>query len=79
MRLMKILTFAVLVGLLGACSNPHKDAAKAQKSASEAREEVARERLSLVDKYQACVKEAADDNMKVEACDSYLKAAEALK
>jgi len=79
MRLMKILTFALLVGLLGACSNPQKDAAKAQKGASEAQEEIARERLDLVDKYKGCVEKAAGDNMKVEACDSYLKAAEALQ
>jgi len=32
-----------------------------------------------VDKYQVCVEEAAGDNLKIEACDSYLKAAEALK
>ena len=79
MRPMKILTFALLVGLLGACSNPQKDAARAQKGASEAQEEIARERLNLVDKYRTCVTEAASDKMKVEACDSYLKAAEALQ
>jgi hypothetical protein len=32
-----------------------------------------------VEKYQACVDEAAGDQLKVDACDSYLKAAEALK
>ncbi len=44
-----------------------------------AQEEVARQRLELVDKYQQCVKNAAGDALKVEACDSYLRAAEALK
>ena len=79
MRLIKVLTFALLVGGLAACSSPEKDAAKAQKGASEAQEEIARERLELVDKYKTCVTEAAGDQAKVEACDSYLKAAQALQ
>jgi hypothetical protein len=38
-----------------------------------------KERLELVDKYKTCVKDASDDAQKIEACDSHLKAAEALK
>jgi len=37
------------------------------------------ERLQLVEKYQKCVKAAGSDNVKVEECYHYLKAAEALK
>ena len=79
MRYPTIFTCALLVGILAACSNPHKDAAKAQKQSHEAQEEVARERLELVDKYQTCVADASGDAEKIEACDSYLRAAEALK
>ncbi len=79
MRHPKILICIVFMGLLAACSNPQKDAAKAQERSYEAQEEVTRERLELVEKYQQCVKNAAGDALKVEACDSYLRAAEALK
>lgn len=53
-------------------------AERAQKGAYKAQQNVAEERLKLVDKYQQCVKDAGDDTQKVEACDTYLKAAEAL-
>ncbi len=79
MRRVQILTSAVLMALLTACSTPQEDASKAQKHAFEAQENVAKERLELVDKYQTCVKESAGDNLKIEACDSYLRAAEALR
>jgi hypothetical protein len=72
MRRVQILTSAVFMGLLTACSTPQEDASKAQAG-------VAKQRLELVDKYQVCVKEAAGDNLKIEACDSYLRAAEALR
>ena len=79
MRHIRILTAAAFVGLLAACSSPQEDAAKAQEGAFAAQENVAKRRLELVEKYQACVDEAAGDQLKVDACDSYLKAAEALK
>ena len=66
-------------GLLGACSSPEERAAEAQERSYKAQENVANQRLDLVKKYQDCVKAAGSDNKKVEACDSYLKAAEALK
>ena len=69
----------VLMGALAACSNPHKDAARAQKKSHEAQEKVAEERLALVEEYKKCVRKAGSDEEKVEACDSYLKAAESLK
>ena len=79
MRRLQILICIVFMGLLAACSNPQKDAARAQGRSYEAQEDVVRQRLELVDKYQQCVKNAAGDALKVEACDSYLRAAEALK
>ncbi len=79
MRRIQILSCAVLMGLLTACSSPEEDAAKAQKRSYDALGAVAQERLELVDKYQTCVEEAAGDNLKIEACDTYLRAAEALK
>lgn len=35
--------------------------------------------LDLIEKYLTCVEDAAGDNEKTNACESYLKAAEALK
>ena len=79
MRRIQIFTCAAFVGILSACSTPQEDAAKAQKRSFEAQEEVARQRLELVEKYQVCVEDAAGNSLKVEACESYLKAVEALK
>jgi hypothetical protein len=79
MRHLPIPICIVFMGLLAACSNPQKDAARAQERSYGAQEDVARERLDLVEKYQHCVKSAAGDALKVEECDSYLRAAEALK
>ncbi len=79
MRHLPILICILFMGLLAACSNPQKDAARAQERPYGAQEDVARQRLDLVDKYQQCIKNAAGDALKVEACDSYLRAAEALK
>ncbi len=79
MRHLPILTCVVCMGLLAACSNPQKDAARAQERSYEAQEDVTRQRLELVDKYQQCIKNAAGDALKAESCDSYLRAAEALK
>jgi hypothetical protein len=79
MSFIKGLGVAALIALLAGCSSPQDKAAKAQEGSYEAQEKVARERLSLVNKYQECVKEAGDNQQKAAACDSYLKASEALK
>ncbi|MDJ0609224.1 MAG: hypothetical protein QNJ67_09630 [Kiloniellales bacterium] len=79
MKHVKILAGLAVLGMLAGCSSPQDRAAKAQERSYEAIEKAAQERLELVDKYQDCVKEAAGDNEKIEACDSYLKAAEALR
>lgn len=79
----KFITAAVAVtmaaGLLAACSTPEERAAEAQEKSYKAQESVANQRLNLVKKYQECTNAAGGDNTKLEACDSYLKAAEALK
>ena len=75
----KIQVCVVPPALLAACSTPEERAAKAQERSHSAQEEVARERLELVDTYQDCVKEAGGNKQNTEACDSYLKAAEAVK
>lgn len=52
---------------------------EAQQDLYDAQKEVARHRLELVDQYQDCVKGVTGNAAKIEACDSYLPAAEALK
>ncbi len=67
-----LLSIIALALALSGCSSPQDKAYKAQ-------ENVHNERLALIDKYKACLDKAGDDKMKAEACDQYLKAAEALK
>jgi hypothetical protein len=77
MRLIRasvVLVIATLIGI--GCGS---SVGRAQKGSYKAQENVANERLELVGKYQQCVDKAGEDQQKVEACDSYLKAAEALK
>ena len=79
MYFFRILAAGALCGVLAACSSPQDDAARAQERSYDAQEKVANERLKLIDQYRSCMNEAGGDNEKMEACDSYLKAAEALK
>jgi hypothetical protein len=72
MKSIYVLVFALIVGLGIGCASSQDKAYKAQ-------EKVHKERLQLVEKYQQCMKEAGDDKVKIETCDQYLKAAEALK
>ena len=72
MKSILVLTLALAFGLMTACSSNQDKAYKAQ-------EKVHKERLDLVDQYQKCLKKAGDDKEKTEACDRYLRAAEALK
>jgi hypothetical protein len=79
MNVIKIFGIAVCVGLLSACSTPQDRAAEAQEGAYKAQEQVAKQRLELTEKYQKCVKDAGGNQQKAASCESYLKAAEALK
>ena len=73
-----VVCLSLLIALAG-CSTPEERAANAQEDSYEAQEEVAKRRLELVEKYQACIEEAAGDSQKAAACETYLKAAEALQ
>ena len=79
MNALKLASIGLMIGLLTACSTPQERAADAQAGAYSAQEDVAKRRLQLVDQYQSCVKDAAGNQQKAAACDSMLKAAEALK
>ena len=79
MRLCKIAICITCLGLLAGCGSPESRAARAQERSYDAMGEVAKERLRLVEQYQDCVVESAGDEQRIEACDSYLRAAEALK
>jgi len=65
-----IVAFVLVIGL---------GCASSQDRAYEAQEKVHKERLRLVEEYKKCVENAGSDKQKLETCDQYLKAAEALK
>jgi len=69
---MVLLTVAALVAGCGG-------GVAAQKRAYRAQEEVAKERLRLVEKYQDCMKDARGDVFAERACQTYRDSAEALK
>lgn len=79
MRQPSMIACLVSLALVSACGSAERDAARAQERAYEAQERVAEERLDLVEKYQDCVEKAGGNPTKAAACESYLKAAEALK
>ena len=69
----------VVAAVLAGCSSPERSAARAQRRVYQAQEDVTRQRLALVDQYRDCVTKAGSDKPKVEACDLFLRQAEALK
>ncbi len=78
-RSIRLAAIAVL-GLLTACGSSDRQADRAQERAYEAQQRVAKkERLDLVDRYQDRVHDAGSNQTKVTACETYLKAADALK
>jgi hypothetical protein len=72
MKTVRVLIMFCVVMFLSACGGAERKAHRAQTK-------VANERLKLVEEYKKCVKKAGEDKNKIEACDSYLKAAESLK
>jgi len=78
MDVVKAFGAVAFIGLLAACQTPQEKAADAQAAAAKAQENIAKKRLDLIAKYQSCVQNAGSDQQKVAACDSYLKAAQAL-
>ncbi len=71
MRLLQVFLLPVVALAMLSCASP-------QDKAFEAQGKVHNERLRLVEKYQNCIEEAGGDTLKVETCDQYLKASEAL-
>ena len=76
---MPIAAIFIVIGFVAGCSSPEERAARAQERSYGAQEKVAKKRLELVDQYQRCVKNATGNKQIAEACDSYLRSAEALK
>lgn len=72
MKTFYLFMIVAIAGFTFGCASPQDRAYKAQ-------EGVHKERLKLVNEYQKCLKKAGNDKAAIEACDSYLKAAEALK
>jgi outer membrane biogenesis lipoprotein LolB len=72
MKPIHVIVLSFVAFVLLSCASP-------QDRAYEAQEQVHKERLKLIDEYQECRNKAGDDKLKTEACDQYLKAAEALK
>ena len=72
MKSVFVLALGLTLMFFIACSSSQDKAAKAQ-------EDVSKQRLELVDKYEKCMKNAGDDDAKKQDCEQYLKAAEALK
>ena len=72
MKSIYIFVLASVIGIVLGCASP-------QDRAYQAQEKVHKERLKLVDEYKKCLEKAGTDKEKIETCDQYLKAAEALK
>lgn len=72
MKSIRMLLFTLVLGMVLGCAG-------AQDRAYEAQEKVHKERLRLVEEYTQCIEKAGNDKAKIETCDQYLKAAEALK
>jgi hypothetical protein len=64
-----VLAIAVLIT---GCGNSQRKVNKSEAA-------VNKERLSLIEDYNKCIKKADEDEVKVKACEPSLKAAEALK
>ncbi len=58
-----------------ACSNPHKEAARAASDASAAEKEVSNQKAKILEDYRKCLKKNKSDE---EACAGYKKALDAL-
>ena len=66
-----VCVFAITLMIAG-CGNAER---KANKSIANVNDE----RLSLIKDYEKCIKKAGEDEAKSEACDTHLKAADALR
>ena len=71
MRMKEWICVIAIVALVAGCGG-------SQRKANRTEAKVNNERLDLVEDYKKCMEDAGDDEVAWEACDSYLKAAEAL-
>lgn len=71
-KLLQVFLLAFIVGLTLACSSPQDRAYEAEAKANQ-------EKLRLVQEYQKCLQKAGDNKEMREACEDYLKQAEALE
>jgi outer membrane biogenesis lipoprotein LolB len=72
MKVKQCLCVLAITLLIAGCGSAER---KANKSVAK----VNNERLSLIKDYEKCIKKAGEDEVKSEACDTYLKAADALR
>jgi hypothetical protein len=72
MKIKQCVTVIAIIVMIAGCGN-------AQRRANKSVAKVNNERLSLIKDYEKCIKKAGDDEVKSEACDTYLKSAEALR
>ena len=79
MHILKTTLIVLATASLVACGGASRKASRAEAKSYKATASVSEERLRLVDEYRKCVSKAGSDTLKIEVCDSYLKAAEALK
>jgi len=79
MKLSHWLLIVVAVVFIGACQSAERRESRAKANAADSEAKVHEERLKLIDEYKKCLEEAGDEGKKVEECDRYLRAAEALK
>ncbi|MGA9435994.1 MAG: hypothetical protein WBV62_17325 [Roseobacter sp.] len=77
-RLPAIICVFAIISTSACTGVSQRNAARAQKNAYKAEGAVAEQRLEFVKQYQDCVANAGDILEDVEACDGYLKSAEAL-
>jgi len=64
----------LIIGQMG-CSNPHKEAARAQTEASKAEAEVSNQKAKILEDYRKCLNKNKGDE---KACESYKRAADTM-
>jgi hypothetical protein len=72
MKSLHTFLLAFIMGFAVACSSPQDRAYEAEAKANQ-------EKLRLVQEYQKCLEKAGDNKAMKEACEDYLKKAEAVK
>jgi hypothetical protein len=79
MKTVKALFIVCILLMVVACGSSARRANRATAKAANSQSKIAQERLKLVEDYKKCINKAGEDKNKIEACDSYLKAAESLQ